>query len=240
MLNLFRGISLLSVFSKLNMACFMIIYEEGKRPVEYNDVATLGFRPGHSCGEIVGAVTLVHRAAWEWRGKLQVWTFSGDIQAAFDEMSFQITTWHGASRSSPSLIAAVLEESRKMKLAVDFQGCTTEVPFNKCLKQGGQESPPVFRDGLISVFLPVLREWTRQRIGVVVEGRLLNHLIWADNILIFAESQMQLRKMVVDICDAIAMAGMQWKKKFPDNPDNKQRAGLLPRPYKAWQIQLQN
>lgn len=181
-LALFRGISLLSVFSKWYMACLMVLYEEAKRPEEYGYVATLGFRPGHGCNEIVGSIALVHRAMWEWRGKKRIWTFSGDIKSAFDEMVFEVSK-EGMVRAGahPMLIAATLEESRNLTLCIDFQNCFAKVPFNKCLKQGGKESPPVFRDGLIAVVLPVLRQWRRLKVGVV-EGFLLNHLIWADNI----------------------------------------------------------
>lgn len=111
----------------------------------------------------------------------------------------------------PHLVAAILEESRLLKLHVNFQDCSTTVPFNKCLKQGGKESPPIFRDGLIAVLMPTIRRWKRLKIGVDMDGFLLNHLIWADNIFLFAETQQQLRMMILEIGNELEKAKMHWK-----------------------------
>eukprot|EP00973_Karenia_brevis_P019756 2708288-Karenia_brevis.AAC.1 len=63
------------------------------------------------------------------------------------------------------------------------------------------------------VLEPVVHEWARQRRGVAFgDGRLVNHAIWADNILTFASSFHELQQMSQKLTDAIARVNLHWKK----------------------------
>ena len=76
----FRGISLLSVMSKFYMACLMELYAGTKRPSSWSNICSLGFRANHSCGEIIGAIAVFHRAGYvliiNAVGRDVWWTFS--------------------------------------------------------------------------------------------------------------------------------------------------------------------
>ena len=62
----FRGISLLSVMSKLYMACLMELYWSQALIIMEQHLQS-GLRANHSCGEIIGAIAMLHRAGYEWR-----------------------------------------------------------------------------------------------------------------------------------------------------------------------------
>ena len=84
---------------------------------------------------------MLHRAGYEWRGKEEVWTFSGDILAAFDELDMLIAEGGmTAAGTHPGLVASVLEERRHLKLHCNYQELSTVTDFNGSLKQGGKES----------------------------------------------------------------------------------------------------
>ena len=72
--------------SKLHMACLMELYEGTKRLLSWSNICSFVFGANRSCGENIGAIAMLHRAGYEWRGHEEVWTFSGNILATFYEL----------------------------------------------------------------------------------------------------------------------------------------------------------
>ena len=117
-----------------------------------------------------------------------------------------------AAGTHPVLVASVLEESRHLKLHCNYQELSTVTDFNCSLKQGGKESPPVFRDCVMHCLDGLVQQWRRLRFGIELgQGFFLTHLVWADNIYLYGSSRSQLMCMIEMVTDAIWARRLRWK-----------------------------
>lgn len=66
----------------------------------------------------------------------------------------------------PDLMASIMEESDEMRMSVSFENCKANTAFSKSLKQGGKESPAVFRDCIIDCLAPIVNRWKHLRYGI--------------------------------------------------------------------------
>ena len=78
------------------------------------------------------------------------------------------------------------------QMSVAGLGTTPVFPFHRGGRQGGVETPPIFR--MISGFLlgPMVRHWDFAGYRFPLDGNThLHHLIWCDNLYLIATSQAQ-------------------------------------------------
>ena len=54
--------------------------------------------------------------------------------------------------------------------------------------------------------------------GYRLEGREINHFIWADNIFIIARNPTEMQEMINDVTRALHKAGFEWKPCSSDSP----------------------
>lgn len=158
---------------------------------------------------------MAFRAAHEWRTSVPIYMFVGDVLQAFDNVSPLMMAW-GMEQAGAheTLIAAVLEECVDLKATVSFEDIEVECGYNR-LRQGSKEAPPTFRDLICALVSPLVSVWKRRTppCGYSLEHFWLTHLIWADNIYLFASSEFTLHQMVWDVTDVLERAGLRWKKK---------------------------
>lgn len=118
--NGFRGITMISCFSKWYMGSLMLLYEEKTiRPEHWENVVFLGFSPGQHCGTITSGILMAFRAAWEWRTTCPLFMLAGDVLQAFDHVTPLAMAWAmEQANANDNLIAAVLEESIDLSATV--------------------------------------------------------------------------------------------------------------------------
>ena len=92
------------------------------------------------------------------------------------------------------------------------------IPFDKSIKQGGKESPCLFRL-MRSVFRTLQEKWKVMRMGVKTrnsgarqEEDRVSHMICADNCYLFAESKEQILQMTADGTEELKKRGLDWKE----------------------------
>ena len=87
-------------------------------------------------------------------------------------------------------------------------GATPRFDFGRGGKQGGVETPDEWNAVVNYVLEPVVRRWGALGLGfklLVCDGvisELINHAVWADNIILFAESYEHMQTMINDLDSA--------------------------------------
>ena len=186
----YRGIALVSCFSKWYMGVLVLLYEQQTmRPSLWKNVCSLGFQVGQHVGTLTGAILMIFRSAYEWR-----------MSSTMDQAG-----------AHPHLNAAILEETDNLCAEVRFEDLTVKVPYNK-MRQGSQEAPPIFRDLVIAIISPLADSWRQRGLGYNMEFYWLTHMIWADNIFIFAASPQQMQIMSRELTNEIYSIGLQWER----------------------------
>ena len=118
-----------------------------------------------------------------------LYIFGGDIKTAFDDLSPAIVSNAMEFWKTPALIAAALLEELCDTTCWPRLGdveCDEPVPFNKCIRQGGVESPKLWNFSMRSLFAPLVLTWVERGFGIPLEHGRLTHLLWADNVYLVA------------------------------------------------------
>ena len=100
----------------------------------------------------------------------------------------------------------------------------TGIPFDKSINQGGKEIPCLFNLMMRSVFKTMQEEWKNLPMGFKMrgsrtdqeEGR-VRHMIFADNCHLFAETRVQILKMLGDAAGNLKKRGLDWKEDQMDS-----------------------
>ena len=109
----------------------------------------------------------------------------------------------------PDLARAVLREVSGIQCSIELDGAgrSEQFPLERGGKQGGVETPDVFNGMVQSLMAPVLASWAQRGFGFDLsdlgeESTVLTHLVWADNILLFATSEGQFATMALGLTHA--------------------------------------
>ena len=159
-----------------------------------------------------GAILMIFRSAYEWRVTNPCCMFIGDVLQAFDTVNpILMSSTMDLAGAHPHLNAAILEETDNLCAEVRFEDLTVKVPYNK-MRQGSKEVPPIFRDLVIAILAPLADSWRQRGLGYNMEFYWLTHMIWADNIFIFAATPRQMQIMSQELTNEIYSIGLQWKR----------------------------
>ena len=90
-------------------------------------------------------------------------------------------------------------------------GCSQPFNFLKGGKQGAVETPDIFNAMVETCLEPLVHSWVSRGFGFQLDSHFVSHLIWCDNIFLFASQQDQLRQMTAELTDAIVQYGFTWK-----------------------------
>ena len=178
-------------------------------------VATYGFRSGYSCDDITSIMRQTICFSHHWGVYLVVGTL--DIAVAFDSVDRQVMADILSRRGlHPNLVRAIMREVSFMKCNISLPGVDACDRFDMQTggKQGGVETPTLFNAMIDSILLPVVKSWRQRSMGFSFgdeDERPLSHLIWADNVILFAKSIVEFNQMAQDLTNAIYAAGFQWK-----------------------------
>ena len=71
--------------------------------------------------------------------------------------------------------------------------------------------PSKFKNTATVCLTPAINKWERLGIGLHIEGKQLNHAVYADNIILLAESELEAAEMIDDVAKGITAAGYEWR-----------------------------
>ena len=180
-------------------------------------VCTYGFKIGRSCDDISAVVRQTLFLADRWGLPPVVGT--ADIATAFDCMTHSSICKCLLRRGMhPQLVRAILREVSGMsgKVFLPGAGLSEPCPFQRGGKQGGVETPEVFNIMMEYALEPSVASWKSRSFGFAF-GEVndspvrLTHLIWADNIILFATDVAQFETMAQDVTEAVYALGFSWK-----------------------------
>ena len=213
-LTRFRGLSLLSVTSKWYMGTLIELARRSCR--EFPTILCMGFEPGCSCDSLNAIILFLFAKHYEWRGKMAIHMFIGDIAEAFDHLSpglISLSLEH--AEVHPTLIAAILYEIADCELQANLQGVPAEerIPFTRCCRTGGKESPYCWNRSVTYVLSRHHDDWVDRGLAISLgPGLDLTHLVWADNFVLLSSSQDGLRTMTEELTVSMNdIAGWTWK-----------------------------
>ncbi|XP_045446920.1 uncharacterized protein LOC123655128 [Melitaea cinxia] len=153
-----------------------------------------GFRKSYSTMDHIQVVTQVIEKAKEY-GKTLYMCFI-DYTKAFDSLHFEAIwislTQQGVNQKYVNLIKNIYTKCLA-KVRLEREG--TEFPVQKGVRQGDPLSPKLFSAVLESIFRNL--DWESK--GIKIDGELLNHLRFADDIVVFAESATELESMLNEL-----------------------------------------
>eukprot|EP00973_Karenia_brevis_P088274 12240296-Karenia_brevis.AAC.1 len=160
-------------------------------------------------------IHLLLEAGFEWQSELSVCVASGDILAAFDNLSPQHACRDMvASGLHPQLVAAIARENCDLILQPGFPECpdVEPVPFNKAIRQGGMESPFCWNRSVEQMLSCLAPSWKARGLGVSLsDDYCVTHVVWADNFFLLAASEQAVQTMVIELSAGLMARGLSWK-----------------------------
>ena len=210
-----RGISLLDVMAKWYMTAVMIVFDSHKLSPWHRSVCYFGAE-GLGANGVIGGLTRLMEKGTEWKhSEGEIHLFEGDIATAFDVLSPSVVNFAMSECGFDArMTAAILEEMKDLKAHAEIFGVPVKEPivFNKCIRQGGVESPKVWRISMIAIMSSLVQLWKdMDGYGVMIDGRRYSHIIWADNVWLLGTSRCILQHMAQMLTDTLEYRGLAWK-----------------------------
>lgn len=220
-----RGIVLLAVLGKWYMLCIMILASAAPEPLITRAVCNFGFEKGMSVIDVAGCLQCLLARSYEWRGQAPLCLFNGDVFCAFDHLSHKLVQdatefcqWPLRCR------AAVHQESCGLTCTAAIPGSVNvDFDFNKCMRMGSVESPPLWRCAMVWCVAQLLPLWLECGYGMVLDAvlttagdmgggsKVITHFIWADNVWLLSHDRHSLLKMIKSLGDMLNDKGLFWK-----------------------------
>ncbi|XP_073986750.1 uncharacterized protein [Rhodnius prolixus] len=200
-LNNFRPISLLSNFYKLFMMALknrLIVLLNENQSIEQ-----AGFRSGFSTIDHLQAINQILEKAREYR--ITIYMALIDFQKAFDSVRhsyiYEALYKQGVHCKYIRILRYVYSHA-KIQVRMDRTG--SEFEMGRGVRQGDPLSPNIFNAVLEQVF----RELNWENLGIKINGRKLNNLRFADDVVLFAASAEELSNMIEDLLQQASKAGL--------------------------------
>ncbi|EYB85833.1 hypothetical protein Y032_0290g1548 [Ancylostoma ceylanicum] len=200
-LNNYRPITLLPVLYKIFTRCLLARIRrtlEEAQPIEQ-----AGFRGGYSTIDHIGTCTRVIEACAEHQVPL-VMVFI-DYCKAFDSVEHH-AVWR-------SLLEQGIEQQYVDVLKNCYSSCTTmfrpfsrtiTVPIRRGVRQGDPISPSLFS----AVLESVIRKCSWDGQGININGRMLNHFRFADDIVVLTHTPQEAEQMIQQLNEEGKKAGL--------------------------------
>ena len=175
-------------------------------------VHTYGFKPGKSCADMLGLIRQTIHLSHVWG--LELYIASQDVKTAFDAMDHDFLLTAMLRRGAgPGYTALLARELTNIEGIMRIDGANPSLPFDfqRGGKQGGIETPDCFNVYLEEALEKVIAAWVYRGWGFQLDGFVVTHAIWADNIILFCRDRCQLETMIKELGAAITEAKLQWK-----------------------------
>lgn len=198
----YRPISLMSCFYKLFASC---ILERIAPDIDaHQPIEQAGFRSGFSTVDHIQVVDQVIEKYLEFNKPLYI-AFV-DYKKAFDSISHE-SIWE-------SLKAVNINEKYINILSNIYNNSTSRVKLDRVgktinIKRGVRQGDPISPKLFIAVLQHVIEKLPWSNRGININGNILSHLRFADDIILFSETPQQLNKMVNDLNQASTKVGLE-------------------------------
>jgi hypothetical protein len=206
----FRYICKSPVLQKWYLKSIVEVMQRTRTPSRVN---TYGFRKGRGPMLITELLRRLLFLSHEWGPHVAIGSF--DVKTAFDSMDHQLIMEALMARGVPEhLAAAFIRELMDLSIDVEIPGFADAkgIRGNRGGRQGGTDTTLLWNYLLEFVMDDLVRRWNESGTGFQFEnGALVNHLIWADNIYLIANSVSQLAQMFKDLTKKIYTGKMRWK-----------------------------
>lgn len=190
----FRPISLLSILYKLLTK--IITNRLSNKFDFYQPVEQAGFRKGYSTTDHIQAVRTLIEKCTEYNIPLHM-AFV-DYQKAFDS----IETWAILNAMNNaridyrySNIIRYIYEHATMHVKIEEEWVTAKVQVQRGVRQGDTISPKLFTLAMENAFKSL--SWDQK--GIKIDGKYLNHLRFADDIVLFSSDPAELTTMLQEL-----------------------------------------
>ncbi|KAM0735271.1 LINE-1 retrotransposable element ORF2 protein [Formica fusca] len=200
----YRPISLLSIFYKLLTK--IITNRLSQRLDFYQPVEQAGFRKGYSTIDHIQAVRTLVEKCTEYNVPLHL-AFV-DYQKAFDS----IETWavlramdNARIDSRYSNLIRHIYEHATLHVKMEEDWVTGKVPVGRGVRQGDTISPKLFTLALEDIFKNL--KWEQKSINI--DGKRLNHLRFADDIILISSGAGELESMLQELKEASQAVGLK-------------------------------
>ena len=169
-----------------------------------------GFRRQRQASEIMQVVGKLIEMALEWKRPLTIVRI--DIKKAFDRIHQSAILETLESSALPRKV--VFNAARELvgsRMTPHLYGCTTEEPIElqQGTKQGAPESGLFFIATLDQAMAQTTRAWDERSEGCELGGKRINHLLFADDLLLVNTNPHKALRMFREIEPALQKIGLQ-------------------------------
>ena len=203
-----RAIALMSQVQKLYSKWLLSIMTPALDPLISENQA--GFRRHRQASEILHTISKLIELHLEWQAPLTIMRL--DLKKAFDRLKqSSILETLEASPLAPKVIFNAARELIGCHMHPTIYGCVPEdpVPLAQGTKQGAPESGLYFVSTLSHILTPLKEKWDHSGEGCPLDHTVLNHLIFADDLLLISPSPHRALTMYNEVKPALAAAGLE-------------------------------
>ena len=139
---------------------------------------------------------------------------SAGVKTGFDSMRFNDIIWALQERGvDPWTVRAIMREyvDLEARASVVGSGCSAFFTYSRGGRQGGTETPDLFVYLLDTIIEPLQKQWRAAGYGVEFDSCRVTHVIWADNIHIFAAERPQMRKVISMLIESLRCRSLDLK-----------------------------
>ena len=219
-LNQTRAICLLSLVQKWYNHVLVLKGEQWLNSIKHG-IHMYGFVQFRKVAEITSLTKHLSQHAAQW-GKLeQLFLASLDVFQAFDHVTVKLAVECMRKLNfDPALIHALLNPMTENTCKGTFEGVqnTEWVGWDRSIRTGGVDGPFILKVVCVALWQDVFRSGGERGLGYVVEAPVplppksyVSHALWADNLLLYANSEKQLKQMIHELTLPLLQNGLSWK-----------------------------
>ncbi|PZC70710.1 hypothetical protein B5X24_HaOG215026 [Helicoverpa armigera] len=215
----YRPISLMSnvykVFAKLILSRITTILDE-QQPIEQ-----AGFRKGFSTIDHIHTIKQVLEKYNEYNKTLYIAFI--DYAKAFDSIKHEFI-WEALKQQGvPSVYINIIANIySNIKAKIQLESLGTEFNIQKGVRQGDPLSPKLFSAVLENIFRKL--DW--ENFGLNINGKKLNHLRFADDLVLFEENPKNLEIMIQSLNNESLKVGLKMNTEKTKIMTNKQQRNI--------------
>ena len=193
-----------------------------------------GFREATSTCHLTGVLREALCTAEKWSYPIHI--AIQDVETAFDSVPHwlieEALIHQGVKPRTTQAIMAEYSDLRA-KIKIPEVGTSDWFTYTKGAKQGGVETPDIWKIVLDYLFDPVISQWAEKQWGFKVkdeDGELittLSHGIFADNVIIISDTLLTLQNMIDELTEALQKprnnkgeSYLRWKPKSLESMHN--------------------
>jgi hypothetical protein len=165
-----------------------------------------GFSAGRQEGEIFKLCRMAIHKATLWN--IPLYTCKLDVDRAFDVMRHSLILDSLLAAKCPAkLCVALMRDLSQNSMTLLFQGeCWPNIPYTRGGKQGGSETPELWKRVLNNAMIEIVGQWHEKKMGAHIGEISLQYMAWADDLVFFNHSAQGLNDMCEILCASFSKA----------------------------------